>query len=147
MELHPEELEATGWLKLIGGKIVASGKPTCGDRELDFFVVSETLEHAAEVACAINDASFKPHSPVRLYIEANARHAVVRELKVPKGFGAILPHGPDAKPTVTDRALIGPDSELATDGSDYVGLIRQIEAELCAVDKPRRKRGGTAVRS
>ena len=130
----PEELESTGWLKIIGGKIVVASQPTCGDRELDFCVVSDALEHAAEVACVIIDASFKAHSPVRLYIEANARHAVVRELKVPKGFGAILPHGPAAKPMATDRALNGTDTELVRDRLEYVWLIRQIESELCAVE-------------
>ena len=36
----PAELEATGWLKLVGGVIVASPSATCNFRTIDFFVVS-----------------------------------------------------------------------------------------------------------
>ena len=42
----PEELEATGWLKLVGGKIVAPTVPTCGKRVIVFFVVSQDLPEA-----------------------------------------------------------------------------------------------------
>ena len=42
----PEELQQTGWLKQIGGVIVAPKAPTCGDRVIDFFVVAECLHHA-----------------------------------------------------------------------------------------------------
>ena len=39
----PEELKATGWLKLVGGVIVQPHGPTCNDRTIDFFVVSSEM--------------------------------------------------------------------------------------------------------
>ena len=36
----PDELRETGWLKIVKGVIYAPEAPTCGDRVLDFFVVS-----------------------------------------------------------------------------------------------------------
>ena len=69
------------------------------------------------------------------------RRAVVRELDVPKGCGASLPYGPAAKVCATDRAFTG----TGGGGAGYVGLIRQIEAELCAVEN--RDTKGAAKRS
>ena len=34
----PEELKATGWLKLVGGVVVRPFGPTCNDQTIDFFV-------------------------------------------------------------------------------------------------------------
>ena len=59
-----------------------------------FFVVSECLHDAAPVACTVGDGGFYPHRPVSLLIRMKARASVVRQLKVPVGFNAILPHGP-----------------------------------------------------
>jgi len=52
----PEELEATGWLKLVGGVIKAPPTPTCNGRVIDFFVVSSSLDHAALMVRAVSDA-------------------------------------------------------------------------------------------
>ena len=62
----PEELEATGWLKLVGGKIVAPTVPTCGKRVIDFFFVSQDLPEAIMGIKTVGDALCKPHRPVRL---------------------------------------------------------------------------------
>jgi len=95
---------------------------------IDFFVVSHALNHATEIACTIADGGFKPHSPARLYIEANARHAA-----------AALPYGPpnsivECNRVPTGAGLIEAPTETRRRGHDYVGLVRQIEAELCAVE-------------
>ena len=73
---------------------------------LDYFVVSEGLAQAWAIvtACVIGDAGFGPHSPVRLIVKANTRTLMVRQLKVPIGFGADLPFGPMPK-TGCPRAL------------------------------------------
>ena len=74
----------------------APSAPTCGDRVLDYFVVSECLAQAWAIVatCVIGDQTFGPHSPVRLIVKANSRTVMVRELKVPAGFSANLPFGP-----------------------------------------------------
>lgn len=125
----PEELAATGWLQVVGGTIVAPKHPTCGDRILDYFVVKCSLGHAAEIACTIADEGFGPHYQVRLYIEAGARHGMVRQLKVPDGFAAVLPQGPANQIVAGGTAPLGEEC-----GSDYVGFLRQIVKELCAVE-------------
>ena len=39
----PAQLEATGWLKMVKGRVVAPNMPTCMGRVIDFFVVSEDM--------------------------------------------------------------------------------------------------------
>ena len=86
-------------------------------------------EHVTSETCTIADEGFVPHSPVRLYIEADARDAMVRQLKVPMGFEAVLPAGPVNR---TPEGSTIPQGSGG--GSDYVGLLRQMEKELCAVE-------------
>ena len=74
----PAQLEATGWLKLVKGKVVAPRVSTCMGRVIDYFVVAEDLGGATVEAVAIDDALCKPHRPVRLYIKAKPRAMVVR---------------------------------------------------------------------
>ena len=92
----PDELRDTVWLKTVKGVVYALEAPTCEDRVLDYFVISEDLAQAGAVVaeCVIGDAGFGPHSPVRLIVKANTRTVMVRQLKVPIGFGADLPFGP-----------------------------------------------------
>ena len=53
---------------------------------------------------------------------------MVRKLKVPRGFGAVLPQGPrNQKMDETEQQ----DEKL---GSDYAGLVSKIEQELCAIE-------------
>jgi len=53
----PDELREAGWLKIVKGVIYAPTAPTCGDRILDYFVVSEGLSQAWAIvaACVIGD--------------------------------------------------------------------------------------------
>ena len=70
---------------------------TCNQRVIGFFVVSDGLRQAAPAAYTVGDGGFYPHCPVRLLLRGRARAAVVRMLKAPLGFGALLPHGPPVK--------------------------------------------------
>ena len=97
-ECAPDNLRGTRWLKLVCGVIVAPKSPTCRGRVIDFFVVAECRSHATPVACIADDAGFHPHKPVRLLIKMKASAAMVRQLRVPIGFNAVLPHGPPTKP-------------------------------------------------
>ena len=133
-----------GGLRRLEAPSTLQRPPTCGDRTLDYFVVSEGLAQAGAVVatCTLGDAGFKPHSPSRLIVKADARAIMVRQLKVPVGFGALLPYGP-ANRQSSPLALRDPASEadegscsdartIEELGNDYVGLIDTIE-KLCSV--------------
>lgn len=100
----PAELEATGWLSVVGGKTFAPKSDTCGKRVIDYFVVSLNLAHAVRSVHCIGDALFTTHSRVRLLLEANPRAATIRTLKSPARFNAVLPYGP---PNRTSHATTG----------------------------------------
>ena len=74
----PAELEATGWLKVVRGVIIAPVLPTCGERTIDFFVVSACLEQAVLKAVVVGDSLCSPHRAVRLLIKAGPRDIMVR---------------------------------------------------------------------
>ena len=94
----PEQLRESGWLELVGGKIVAPTLPTCHKRTIDYFVVSKDLAGAVMGVLPVGDASCKPHKPVRMYIRARPRTMTIRTLKSIGTFEAVLPHGPPKKP-------------------------------------------------
>ena len=77
----PAQLEATGWLKMVKGRIVAPNVSTCLGRVIDVFVVSEDLGGATVEAVTIGDTLCKPHRGVRLYIKSRPRKMVVKALK------------------------------------------------------------------
>ena len=108
----PEELEATGWLKLVGGVVKAPRTPTCNGRIIDFFVVSSSLDHAARTVRTVSDARLHPHTPVRLFLKANSRTCMVRQIVKPLGWGATLPFGPLDHPA-------------------RIGLVEAVEACSC----------------
>lgn len=51
----PEELQQTGWLKLVQGATVAPKVHTCWQRIIDFFVISDGLRQAAPAVYTIGD--------------------------------------------------------------------------------------------
>ena len=76
----PDDLRNTGWLELVGGRNVAPHTPTCGDRIIDFIVISECFGHVATQTYTIGDGAFYPHRPARLLLRAKTRNKVVRQL-------------------------------------------------------------------
>ena len=76
-----QQLEETGWLRLVNGRIIAPHHPTCKKRVIDFFVVSNNMSEMVVRAVAVGDALCKPHKPARLYLRAGARTMPVRALK------------------------------------------------------------------
>ena len=95
----PEELMATGWLKLVGGTIAAPKAPTCNGSVYDFFVVANSLGHAVFGTHTIGDAQCSPHSPSRLLLRAKPRPVQVQVIRSPGRFDACLPFGPTNKPS------------------------------------------------
>ena len=124
----PEELAQTNWLKIVKGTVVAPQVSTCNSRVIDFFVVSEGMSQAAPAAYTIGDGGFYPRSAVRLILRGRARATVVRKLKAPRGFAAVLPQGPH------NQEMAKEDEQGKRLGSDYAGLISRIEEELCAIE-------------
>lgn len=120
----PEQLRATGWLKVVKGRTVEASASTCGDRKLDYFVVSEGLWPAVRSAHVIGDSGCKTHKPVRLLLRANPRALLTRTLNPPKGFAAELPHGPPIKPVC---------GQWSCDPNDTEGCFKAIEEELSRV--------------
>jgi len=116
----PEQLRATGWLKLVGGVIVQPKLPTCGDRTLDFFVVSNSMAHAVIGAWVVGDGEFRPHSPVRLVLKAKPNSIMVRTLKPPLAIGVELPFGPI--PLYEEPPDI--------DANDFQTCLAQVEKQL-----------------
>ena len=121
----PAQLEATGWLKMVKGRIVAPNMPTCMGRAIDFFVVSEDMGGATVEAITIGDTLCKPHQGVRLYIKARPRTMMVRTLKKMGTLEAKLPFGPARKACYDDSGL----SELELD-EKYLLLLTRVESEV-----------------
>ena len=76
---------------MVGGEIIAPSHPTCKNRVIDFFVVSNSLAGMVVGAIAIGDALCRPHWPVRLYLKADVRTMAVRMLKKVGKLPAVLP--------------------------------------------------------
>ena len=94
----PQQLEETGWLRLVQGKIVAPLLPTCKSRVIDFFVVSNNMSEMVVGAVAVGDALCKPHKPTHLYLRACARTMTVRSFKKIGKIGPVLSYGPAENP-------------------------------------------------
>ena len=92
--MDPETLAASGWLELVGGTIMHSNQPTCGNANYDYFVVGGGLQRAVVKVQTITDTDTYPHCGVRLLMKAGStrrrRRAMVKSAKVP----AAIPPGP-----------------------------------------------------
>jgi hypothetical protein len=129
-------LGATGWLGLVRGVVVAPQAATCGSRCLDYFVVSESFAHVVAGIAVVEDAGFKPHSPVRLYLRPRPRSLFVRRVLMPSTLGATYPAGPvnrrRAPPTGVASPLIRGSGQVPWSAWDaeYSAWITEAEEEL-----------------
>ena len=119
----PDQLRATGWLELVGGRIIAPAASTCGERTIDFFVIGASLAHAALSAHTVGDAECRPHHPVRCLLRAKPRRTLHRTIATPVPIPAILLHGPAPAPAAPAR----------DDGNDLHGCLDLTESELAAL--------------
>ena len=124
----PAQLEATGFLKMVRGRVVAPHVSTCMGRVIDYFVVAEDLGGATVSAIAIDDALCKPHKPVRLYIKARPRTMTVRALKRMGPLEAKLPFGPAQKVNYQSSDIDG----LSND-ERYRLFLTRMEAEVAGL--------------
>jgi len=99
----PEVLTSTGWLETVRGQIRRTSQGTCrhatGTSELDFFVISNSLDSAASDARVCLSSSTFPHYPIDFRLGTQIRSARVRAFKAPKQFPKTVPIGPARKPT------------------------------------------------
>ena len=123
-----EQLNKTGWLKLVGGVSFSPQRSTCKGRTIDFFVVSRDLAGAVVATSVIDDALFSPHLPARLYIRANPRALTVRTLKATTTVGAVLPHGP-----LNKSVLDGVDTEGWNKDQLYGLFLTRMEDEAASL--------------
>ena len=123
--MHSGAIGSHGVAEVGWRKIVAPALATNGTRTIDFFVVSIELADAVAGIAVVGDALCKPHSPVRLYLKAEARTMTVRSLKNVETLGANLPYGPLPKPV---REPIDPDKASNHELFDY--FLHHAEVEL-----------------
>ncbi len=143
-------LGATGWLGMVRGVVVAPSVPTCGSRVLDFFVVAESFASAVAGVTVVENAAFKPHSPVRLLLRPRPRAIHVRRLISPTALGPTFPAGPPSRPrTDSDYDLPRPTDQWQRWGDEYVRWITDAQEELAdlagLVGTERRKHCGRAA--
>ena len=96
--MSPQTLAESGWLKTVGGVIMAPKVATCGENTYDYFIVHHSLAHAVVAIQRLDDAGLFPHFPVRMLIKGNARRFMVRKLIKPPLVPGALPHGPSPPP-------------------------------------------------
>ena len=101
----PEELAATGWLKVVGGRIHRPKMPTCGERCLDFCVSSMCIvDDIVDVKLVADNTS--PHSPVRLYMKTKIRRTR-QELSCPQSLWGACPLWSSAQTGGHSQNLLG----------------------------------------
>ena len=146
----PEELVRTGWLDFIDDIVHYPKSPTCNGKVYDFFVVKRcfnfavhsvhTVYDAIAPGCAMPSEPSVPirnsHKPVRLFLRAAPRCIMVRGIRRPHGFPAVLPCGPQAAPTqmVTGShiACTTPVSRINID-QEHAHLISAIKDQLSVI--------------
>ncbi len=118
----PEELTASRWPNMVGGVIAAPTKP-----------VSRSLAHAVHHVARVRGGDFSPHYPARLYLRACPRAVLVRHLKRPWGFGAVLPFGPPCCPHAGNevaRSIRSTGVENIDLHQDYAAWVTEAEKQV-----------------
>ena len=89
--VEPEAIGSSGWLRAVGGSVVATGQPTFKQAgaasELDYAFVSWHWAHAAS-ASVFDLLPLTPHSAVALTIPAKLPQDMVRVVRKPSAFPA-----------------------------------------------------------
>ena len=134
----PEELVATGFLKLVGGVTHTPSDSTCGAKTYDYFIVSRCLAPAVYAVHAIAGADFAPHVPVRLLLRAAPRCMQVRCLAKPRGFGAHLPYGPVSREALSETAQAADIANASSTTSlcvntEFPKLLALVERQLSGI--------------
>ena len=81
---EPDDLIQTGWVKRVGGVVIAPANPTCNGSTYDFFVVSKSIAEDVKAVHLIGDAGLTPHHPARLILGGVQKKTMARQLKPPR---------------------------------------------------------------
>ena len=133
----PEALIDTGWVDDVRGKVFRCGKSTCsgrgGGREIDFFIVSDTLAHAFCDAELV-EAGTSPHSPVKMVSKGGARKPTAWKFVKPKKFETERPIG-CAPPPPTWPQKPATEGKLDDEvlGNWWKEISKAAEQEVCGI--------------
>ena len=130
--ITPDELIDTGWLKKVGGVIHYPSDATCNGKTYDLFVTSASMSPLVLTVQVIGDYRCPPHHAVRMILHGSCRKVMVRKLKAPKQYPAVLPHGPLAPMTEEPFYKAVEDPEV---GINELGVMMysSLERELAAI--------------
>ena len=134
---EPESLAETGWLKAMGGRVVATSAATSATGSvLDFFAVDCRLVGAFVDVCAWPWAA-RTHRPVELRLKLALASRKVRKLEYPRAFPRKRPVGPP-RGEVSSKPWATPDAQNMTveeiEGAineRYGELVGCMEKQLC----------------
>ena len=128
--MQPSVIQASGWLSLIGGKIMAPNGPTCGRMTYDFFIIDARLGDFALGVATVSDAGTHPHSPARLFLRGKFRNSLKRVLVHPRKIPALLPKGCLNDPS--RHECVDPGECLDIDKVARVAIVA-VESELVEI--------------
>jgi hypothetical protein len=134
----PSSLEKNGWLRLVDGRVRASGVATCKGRENDWYVVSRSINHAILGVARITDTGANPHSAVRLWVKSHARKDLVRSLAAPPKADAVQPAGCHNQCELEGWSDIAADPQHLSFSqgkldTEFARWIRASEEGLCSI--------------
>ena len=134
--VNPQRLQQANWLGIVKGTVVATELPTCNDNTYDYFVVSQSLNHADAGVQRLDDAGLQPHFPCQLFLRGNARRHAVRKLCRAPRVPAVLPHGPAQKPPDYSSILSmsGTVKEVSVAMNKWYSLARSEWAHLAGTN-------------
>ncbi len=95
-QVEPPELEASGFLRLVGGVTVATDEPTNVQtgRILDYYVISEELEPLVIDIKAMVGSRLATHLPVILRMKGARSIGETRRIAQPRTHPPYIPQGP-----------------------------------------------------
>ncbi len=142
-QCSPQELEATGFTRLLCASICEPGEPTNtqAGSTLDYWVVSDGLLSAGWTAATVIGCRFTPHVPCALKLWCRGRQVMADRLCVPKPLPVHRPIGPplpgvairwedwDALQHLLDGRAQGEEAIARALDEWFAGA----EAELCVV--------------
>ena len=140
-QMNRAVLEASGWLRAIGGIAVAPADTefTCVSSRaastIDFFVISEFLGHAVRGIWVDSDCTtIRTHHPVRMALQGTARGNMVQRYRRPCAFPVQRPAGCDPRPPDYEDCISALNEATSSDelNAGFVQWIQAAEGELVA---------------
>ena len=134
----PQVLLNSGWLRMVEGRIRATGAATCKGSEFDYFVVSSAINHAVLGVARITDTGAGPHAAVRMFIKGKLRSDYVRVLATPPKADAAQPLGCHSAQTMQQWDSVAPRTTREGTTQELLDMgfttwIKCAEEALCEI--------------